>query len=174
MVRKIRSIDEQKLDLVLTPVNLSHALEESLDILKDNYSHKNINLISDIPKDIQIKAERISLINSVLNNILTNAIKFSYPDSEILIQAKNKKGSIILTIQDFGIGMPEKIKNNLFKVTEATSRQGTSGESGTGFGMPLLIRFLDVYSATIAIESKCERESPEDHGTTVTITLAEA
>lgn len=174
MVRKIRSIDEQKLEIKLEAVNLSSAINESLEILKENYSCKNITLTSNVPPHMHVKAEKISLINSVINNILTNAIKFSYPESEILIQAENKRGAIILTIQDFGMGMPEKIKNNLFKMTEATSRPGTSGEQGTGFGMPLLIRFLEVYGATISIDSKCEQDNPNEHGTTVAIKLIEA
>ena len=99
-----------------------------------------------------------------MNNILTNALKFSHPQSKILIRADRKEDGLRLSVRDFGIGIPPDLLQDLFDITKATSRAGTGGESGTGFGMPLMKRFINSYGGRIEIHS---REKTEDHGTEV-------
>lgn len=171
MVRKIRSIDENKLKLKIEPLNLNALFQESAEVLQDRFSQKQVKILVDVPNTITVHVEKYSFLNSVLNNLLTNAIKFSYPNSQVRVAANEQKGQVIITVEDFGIGIPPRLKNNLFNVAECTNRCGTEGETGTGFGMPLVKRFLDEFNGTIEVTSKCQREFPNDHGTTVTIRL---
>ena len=76
-----------------------------------------------------------------------------------------KEEQIILSIKDNGIGIPQRILDNIFDITKPTSRHGTKGESGTGYGMPLVKKFLEMSNANIEIKTI---ENPhKDHGTEI-------
>ncbi len=169
LVRDMRALEEHKLMLEL--FNLSEAIAESCSLLSSRFSKKNINVVINMDKSLNIWAERVSFINSVLNNILTNAVKFSYPGSEIRINAgKTGKGAEI-SVRDFGIGMPPELLRDIFDVKKTTSRPGTNEEIGTGFGMPLVKKFTDAYKGTIEVFSKEENASSDNHGTEIRLIL---
>lgn len=172
LIRNIQSLEERKESLELEHITLKDLIEESCIMLEMKFQSKKINLQVDIPEQLTVKVERTSFVNSVINNLLTNAIKFSYADSDILIKAETKGSQTKLVIQDFGIGIPQNILDDIFDLTKKTSRPGTDGEQGTGFGMPLVKRFVEEYSGSIQIESKIKSEDNSASGTTVTLLLS--
>lgn len=174
VVKKLEAAESKQLQMKMQPVILSEAIDNSLRMLRDMYKAKNITILNNVSDDLIVEVELTTFVNSVLNNILTNAIKFSYPESEIVIQAKKEpangeeKGYTVLEIKDHGIGIPESIVPNLFDSSKTTHRDGTSGEDGTGFGMPLVKTFVNAYGGTITINSDT---SEEQHGTSVLLRL---
>jgi len=74
-------------------------------------------------------------------------------------------------VTDPGIGIPKETLKRLFDLTSATSRPGTEGEEGTGFGMPLIKSFVEHYGGKIEVESKEQGDGAENHGTTIRIWL---
>ena len=76
-----------------------------------------------------------------------------------------------ISIRDFGVGMSERLLGDLFDLNKKTSRPGTEKESGTGFGMPLIKKFMTAYGGSIAIESTEESANAGDHGTEVRLKL---
>ncbi|OGV46791.1 MAG: hypothetical protein A2017_14400 [Lentisphaerae bacterium GWF2_44_16] len=168
MVRKMRAVEEKKLKWHLLPVNLKDALDESYMMLRKKFTDKKIIFELDFDSTVSVMAETTSLINSVFNNILTNAVKFSYPGSKITVRADRKENNFIaVLIKDTGIGMSHRLLQDIFNINKATSREGTSGETGTGFGMPLIKKFMETYGGSIEVFSKDEKTSPKDHGTTI-------
>ena len=165
LVRKMRNLEEHSLSLLAT--SLAQAVYTSLQLLDAKIKAKQLVMQIEIAPQVHILAERTSLIHSVLNNLLTNAIKFSYPHSTILIRAEVINQQIELSIQDQGIGMPNKLLTEIFDVSKPTSRVGTQGELGTGFGMPLVKKFMDAYGGDIQIFSKDIKQSPKNHGTLI-------
>ena len=92
----------------------------------------------------------MTLLTNVLGNLLSNAAKFSPPGGEITLSSrKGKAGYIIIEMSDQVIGIPEDLKSKLFSMHEKTSRIGTSGEKGIGFGMPVVKKFVDLYHGSI-------------------------
>ncbi len=175
LVRKMQSIEDNKIDIELSPVNLLFAAHSSLGILENKIVKKNIDIKINIENDLHIIAEETSLINSVISNLLTNAIKFSFNDTIIEISAKEKEdGKVIFSIKDNGIGMPAELADSVFDVNKATTREGTNGEAGTGYGMPLVQKFAKAYGGDIQILSKEKDETTYDHGTEIIITLDKA
>ncbi|CAN2044858.1 histidine kinase [Candidatus Magnetomoraceae bacterium gMMP-13] len=171
LVRKMRALQEG--DFEITECDLKTALYESKFMLTDKFTEKNITCEIFINDDesLNVYAENTSLVNSIINNLLTNAIKFSFPDSKIIIRVEKENDKVLLSIKDFGIGMPQGLLNDIFDLNKATSRPGTNGEMGTGFGMPLIKKFIDAYSGKIEIKSFDYEESPDNHGTEIKITL---
>ncbi len=169
LVRTMEALDDGKVQLELSTINLNHALNASLETLEENIESKNIQVKKEVDPSLEVVAQEISLVNSVLNNILTNAIKFSPRGGVIEISGSEEDGFINLYFKDHGIGMPRKLLSKIFDANETTSRRGTDGEKGTGYGMPLVKKFIQNYGGEITVESTEEKEDPENHGTTIKI-----
>lgn len=171
-VQDLMSIKEGKAKLKLNHLNLGSLVGRSLNILQNKITEKNITVTVGVDPDIFVKVDEVSFINSVLNNLMTNAVKFSFQDSKIEIKAEQTGDLVTLSVTDHGIGMPEEIENNIFNINKSISRRGTDGEMGTGFGMPLVKTFVEAYGGTIKIISKEKNEQNRDHGTKAVITLS--
>lgn len=172
LVRLMRAVEEKPLPL--GPVDLGILVGESLAMLTSHAREKRIRVDIDLPAGISVLAERVSLGNSVLNNLLTNAIKFSHPGGTVHLCARRAEGMVQITVRDHGVGMPPSLLADLFDVRRTTSRPGTSGEKGTGFGMPLVKRFVAAYGGSIEVISKEQAKAVSDHGTEVRVTLLNA
>ncbi len=172
LVRKIRAMEEGKLDLPIASIPLKPLIEESAALLKNRLQEKEISLEVDVLEDITVSVETVSFNNSVINNLLTNAIKFSRHNSMIRVKARRLGDSRVeVTVVDEGVGMPASIRDVLFDFEASTSRPGTDGETGTGFGMPLVKMFVEAYGGSLRVESLDIEESPDHHGTTVSMVL---
>jgi two-component system sensor histidine kinase VicK len=103
----------------------------------------------------------------VLNNLLGNAIKFSHRKQQILVSAdvQTERGTIIIKVQDSGIGIPEDLKSMIFDKFTKAGRKGTEGEKSLGLGMSIVKRIVELHNGRIWMESK------ENIGTTIFIEL---
>jgi signal transduction histidine kinase len=113
--------------------------------------------------NLDIKVESIfadeSLLEIVLRNLITNAIKFSNSKGQIIISTYDHNDEHIIVIKDNGVGMDEEMRNNLFTVEFISSRAGTAGEKGTGLGLALCKEFIDIHGGTISVNSTIEKGS---------------
>ncbi len=171
LVRNIQALEEGKLDIESECLNLNDLINESKSILYQKLQNKNIAIEVDSADSTTVYVEKVSFINSVLNNIFSNAIKFSFPGSIIEVNGVEKNGQVTVTLKDFGIGMPDDLLKDIFDVSKTTHRQGTQSETGTGFGMPLVKKFVHAYQGRIEVFSKEKTHTSTNHGTTVQLTL---
>ena len=167
LVKEIEAAESGKAVIKLSIVNVRELLSVVEEIFSDKLIDKNIKIkiVYDSSEDIFVLAERVSLLNNVLNNIISNALKFSNSGDIILINVKKITNQVIIEIKDQGIGMPDHIKQNLFSKSYPTTRIGTNGEKGTGFGMVLMNTFMQIFKGTVEIESFEIQNHPLDHGT---------
>lgn len=175
-VREMQALEEGKRSIELSAIPLETALNNSRRMLQPLSEKKDIRIKIDLDKKYAILAEETSLVHSILNNILSNAIKFSKLGGTVQINAYRRNDFIILGIRDFGVGIPPGILKNIFEDNKKTTRTGTAGEIGTGFGMPLVKKFLDYYGASIAIQSWTEEKKDGDSqsGTLIELGFKEA
>ncbi|MCP4150108.1 MAG: hybrid sensor histidine kinase/response regulator [bacterium] len=169
-VREMEALKSGKKELKLGPVNLKPAFFDAIDALQHKLERKNITL--DFQPGLEaleqvVVAERVSLTTNVLGNLLSNAIKFSYPDSMLRITISREGRLVTVQLKDSGTGMPADILENIFSMSYSTSRSGTMGEKGTGFGMPIVKKYMQIYGGEIKIESKNVDEFPANHGTEI-------
>ncbi len=116
----------------------------------------------------EILADR-RLLESILRNLISNAIKFSHEESIVSVSARMGDDSILMiSVRDMGIGMSQDIQNKLFKHNENVSRKGTNGELSTGLGLLLCYEFVKLHNGNISVDSE------EGKGTTVYFTLSES
>ena len=169
LVRIMRELDDFK--LLLSSVNLNEAIHESNTMMEHLCTQKSIQLEINLKKSINVLAEKTSLTNSVLNNVFSNAIKFSESGSKIVIDADLNEKEVVISIKDRGIGMPQKMLDEIFDESKQTTRKGTDGELGTGFGLPLVKKYVTAYGGRIEVSSKEQKDHPDEHGTEFTIRL---
>jgi signal transduction histidine kinase len=154
-VKQIYTLDTLENQLELSPVSIRDTLEYACMILEDKLRDKKIEVVKEIPSELDILVEETSFKHQVVLNILTNAIKFSPKESKIIARAKNIENETIqVEFQDFGIGMPEDIKKGIFDPAIVSTRKGTSGEKGTGFGMSIMNSFVEKYGGSVQVESE--------------------
>lgn len=168
--------------LELQSVNVRETIETALTLLRNRTIQKRIEMRIDVDESLRVLAEPASLTNSVLVNLLGNAIKFSPAGSQVRIAATplpadsaTATGPFVqIELIDSGIGMPNEILDHLFEPGKNTTRPGTENESGTGFGMPLVRRFIHAYGGTIEVSSRDLATHPENSGTEIRLRLAAA
>lgn len=120
----------------------------------NNLNEDNLNVVCD---------ENMML--TVLRNIVTNAIKFSFPNSEIFLNAHQRGRNVVVSIADEGKGMSENQLSNLFKIESVSSTEGTGGEIGSGLGLIICKEFVHANNGRIWVESE------KDVGATFFISL---
>ncbi|OGV35391.1 MAG: hypothetical protein A2020_06570 [Lentisphaerae bacterium GWF2_45_14] len=170
LIRNMRKLEDKNESLDLRYLPLSELVRESLCMLEQGFNKKNIAVSIEMPDALHVCVEAVSFVNSVMNNIFSNAIKFSMKNSTVFVSAVLKGTEALLVIKDSGIGMPDEVLNNIFSVSFSVSRTGTDGETGSGFGMPLVKKFVEAYGGRIEISSSEENElSPS--GTEIRIFL---
>jgi signal transduction histidine kinase len=172
-IRKVEALKSGKISLALGPVVLKEAILDTIELFEEKLEKKNItvNFKQLINDNATIVCERHSFVYSVLGNILSNAIKFSKNDSTININTFEENDNYHIEVVDRGIGIPKKILDNLFSHHCETTRKGTNGESGTGFGMPLVKAFVTKYGGSIDMQSRCRKLYHENSGTRATIII---
>lgn len=177
-IRQIRALKDQKLNLDRVPVQLGLIIDECIDLLRERLETKRVQIRK---RDDQgafstpILVEPQSFKVQVIMNLLTNAIKFSKEGSYIeLMACASGDDRLEFLVRDHGVGIPRELVNRLFDPTARTTRTGTSGEKGTGYGMPIVKAFVEAYGGGIQVESVCERDDPVRCGTTIRILVARA
>jgi len=169
-VRSIDALQSGKVKFSLKPVSMAKMYKEALFIFEERLEHKKVSLEFESPEgvdDLFVSADETSLSNNVINNLISNAIKFSPPDTTITMSVHEEEDTVIILVTDQGIGMPEDILIHIFDPRARTSRKGTDNEKGTGFGMPLVKSYVDHYGGTVSVTSK----EDENCGTTVKVVL---
>jgi two-component system sensor histidine kinase/response regulator len=153
-IRGMRSLEEK--GITVMSVDLLEAWHNSSSMLRYRFVEKGVSLIDPhIENPVQVLAENISLVNSVLNNILTNSLKFTPAGKSVTASLVVSPDQVMLSIKDEGIGIPKDILSNLFDpLARNTHRDGTNGEAGTGFGMPLVKDFMTAYGGNVDVISK--------------------
>ncbi len=172
-VKEMTALRTGKTKIELTPVSLNEIYQRAQEIFENKILEKQLSVQFE-GNQFKVMAEPVSLSNNVFNNIISNAIKFTPKGGSILVKASEEDDFIKLSIRDSGIGIPHDILGNIFRPNKQTSRPGTEGEKGTGFGMPVVKTYVDYYGGKIFIESFDKENYPENQGTEIRILLKKA
>lgn len=139
-------------------VLLNKLIEESITLNKNTALAKNIAIRFESVEVIEIELDK-DMIDTVLRNLLTNAIKFTDQQGEIRVTMQKIHQKVEVSITDNGIGIPDNIKEKLFKINEKVIQPGTENESGNGLGLLLCNEFIKKHKGEIWAESKLGKGS---------------
>jgi len=152
-------IESGNLQLNLANYNLIEIINNNLKINKRIANNKRITLdFTPTIENINIEADEIK-IEQVLNNLISNAIKYSFPNSHILIDVKKELNAVVVCIKDNGNGIPENEIERLFIPFSRTTSQATNGERSTGLGLSIVKKIIEAHSGEVWAESKINEGS---------------
>ena len=133
--------------------NLSSLIQENINLHRLAAERKGIALRSPDQEDIYAYGDR-DMINSVIRNLMTNALKFTDRDRKVEVRVDSIGGLIQVSVVDEGIGIPGEYINKLFKIDEKYKATGTAGEKGTGLGLIICREFVEKNGGEISVQSK--------------------
>jgi signal transduction histidine kinase len=141
-----------------------HALAgNTLDVLGSVAQQKAIALKQDT-QNLHAFANA-HMVDTVIRNLVNNAIKFTPEGGMVSIDAIQEDGVIVVSVKDTGIGMDKEKISKLFKLSESVTTNGTGGETGTGLGLILCKELVERNGGQIWVEST------PDHGSRFAFTL---
>ncbi len=136
-----------------TKIHLVEGLKESLELLKSNAIQKGIRLENNVPSNIFVKADAL-MLRSILQNIVTNAIKFTPEGGSVRLKADEVEAMAEICVEDTGVGMSEEMKSKLLLEPGSHSVSGTNNEQGSGLGLILVRDFVAQHGGVIKVESE--------------------
>ena len=131
---------------------------ETIVYAKNIAKNKKIAFKMEIDKDIELFADR-NMLNTILRNLMSNAIKYTPNDGAITITASIIDKKTQISIKDTGIGIAADDLKNLFKIEETISTPGLNQEKGTGLGLILCKDFVEKHQGEIWAESELDQGS---------------
>lgn len=139
-------------------LNLEEILAEQVAESKVLAGNKHILLEYETNKQLSTTADA-SMLKTILRNLITNAIKFSYENSSIKLMAEERADDVLITVEDHGQGISPYIFDKLFQINFKVTTPGTNNESGTGLGLLLCKEFVELHGGKIWAESVLDKGS---------------
>ena len=158
-------LESADVELIKTRVELVSKIQQVIEQYK--LSEQNIAKtfhFSSSKEKIYAEIDEVKFMQ-VINNLISNAIKFTYDGGVITTRIEDKNKSVVISIQDDGIGIPEHLREGLFEKFTKATRPGIKGEPSVGLGMSITKTIVEWHDGTIGFESK------ENKGTTFYIEI---
>ena len=136
-----------------TEINLKLLFNSNITLLKQIADNKNISLQNDLRDDFVLFADA-NLLNTIIRNLVSNAIKFTPKGGSILLNAETNDYGSVISVKDSGVGITADAISKLFKINEIYTTPGTLNEKGSGLGLILSKEFVNRHGGEIWVESE--------------------
>ncbi len=154
-----------KIDYNPVEFKLKDLVDVVIKLLNENAIIKNIKIINQVDEKIAAYAD-MSLVNTIFRNLISNAIKFTNSEGEIVVDCtEDGQNKVKCSVCDNGVGIASENIPKLLSITSTFTTRGTNNESGTGLGLILVNEFVKVNKGDLDIQST------EGKGTTISFTL---
>ncbi len=162
-----------RMEFVPGPVDLDEIIYTNISLFKPIAAKKFIHLhytdLSGATEDLtnphyKVRAD-LHMVDTIVRNLINNAIKFTPKEGEITISTKHRENEVELEVADTGVGISDEAALSLFRLDVNTSNIGTNGETGTGLGLYLCKDLIERQGGKIYVASV------EGQGSKFTITL---
>jgi signal transduction histidine kinase/tetratricopeptide (TPR) repeat protein len=134
-------------------INTTDLIRKNLVLYQAMAESKGIKLVFH-STDILFGYGDYHAIDTVVRNLISNAIKFSHAGSEVILNVTTNQDSLYISVKDHGVGIPYEIQEKLFKLNENVRQPGTNNEKGTGLGLTLCKELLTENKGDIAVKSE--------------------
>jgi len=137
-----------------TTINLEQLMNRIVKDLEISFKNKEMQILLDVPITMQLTVNE-DLFSMALTNLVTNAIKFSNRNSDIMVRAVEMKDHVMIRVIDYGIGFAASHAPN-FEPFFKASRPGADGELSNGLGLYFTKKIINYHGGTITAESDGE------------------
>ncbi len=149
----VQHIEEGKAKLVLTTFALQEVVQRATDAVSELYTTKEQELLVSLPpQPLTLTADREKIL-LVINNLLTNAIKFTGARGRIMLSAEQKNGEVQVHVADTGIGIPAREVERVFDRFYQVEPHLTRTHGGLGLGLAIAKGMVELHGGRIWVES---------------------
>ncbi|KNF09570.1 sensor histidine kinase TodS [Gottschalkia purinilytica] len=155
----ITKVDAGFLTMNIKNYNIVSVIEETTLSVADFIKSKGIRLVFDTEIEEKIIACDAEKFERVLLNLLSNAIKFTGENGEISVNVYNKKDSIVISVKDTGIGIPDDMKDKIFERFRQVDTSLRRKAEGSGIGLSIVKSIIELHGGSIKVKSELEKGS---------------
>lgn len=150
---EIENLNTGTLKINKEQISLKQIVESSVQGHQIRAEEKNIELSCTVHRDIILLADE-RRIKQVLNNLISNSLKFSHADTTVRVMTDDNNGKAYIKIIDQGVGIKPEEMEKLFQPFAQISSQPTADEKSTGLGLSIVKKIIDLHDGHIYVESE--------------------
>jgi signal transduction histidine kinase len=155
----ISKIESGKLELEITKNNYTDFVRKNIEFNRFFATEKDISIDLVLSDAIPLVDFDKNKIEQVLNNLISNAIKYSHPNTMIRVEVLKVKDFVVTKVIDQGQGIQEDELSHVFKAFQKTSTKPTAGEKSTGLGLAIVKKIVEGHQGEIGVESEVGKGS---------------
>jgi signal transduction histidine kinase len=145
-------------------IKVSEIAQNAIESINPYAIQKDVQIFLHDSQDVEINIDPGDL-EIIFNNLISNAVKYNKQNGRVDVFIEKEDNSVIIKVKDTGIGLSENEIKNLFEEFFRVKNEQTKHITGSGLGLPIVRKVLDIYNGDIQVESKVEI------GSTFTVTL---
>lgn len=155
----LSQIESGKLELRKEPTDLEALVTQNVELNRILAHKKRITI--DLRSEPGLPPLEIdpAKVEQVLSNLISNAVKYSHPDTTVTVTVERREGDVLVAVRDQGQGIPAEELHKVFQEFQKTSVQSTAGEKSTGLGLAIVQKIVDGHGGRIGVESEVGRGS---------------
>lgn len=155
----VAKIESGKLELDASLTDLASLVQKNVEINNLLASRKNISVTFELRGAVPNISLDSSKLEQALNNLVSNAVKFSNPGSHVDVRLTSTDAEIIISVSDQGQGIPENELGKLFQPFQRISVKSTGGEDSTGLGLAIVKKIVTGHNGRVWVESELGKGS---------------
>ncbi len=150
----------------VSPILISEAAKNAIDSIRPDAEKKGIEIDLEVENERPFRADG-SEIEIVLNNLISNAVKYNKENGKVSVRIVYEEDKVRISVSDTGIGLSSEEQEKLFKDFVRIKKAETKNILGSGLGLSIVKKIVDVYDGTVSVKSE------PGEGSTFTVTLLE-
>ena len=150
----VSQIESGKLNLAKAPADLAALVQNNIELNRVLAGAKDIAIELALPEALPPVDIDATKIEQVLNNLVSNALKYSHPGTTVRVSLAAAEGEAVLSVRDQGQGIPADELSNLFQAFSKTTVKSTAGEKSTGLGLAITRKIVEGHGGRIGVESR--------------------
>ncbi len=149
----LSKIEAGRMELEITTFHLPTAIDNALTLMRERAGRNHINLKADVDPAIEGITADERKVKQILLNLLSNAVKFTPEGGRVEINARQDEHQVVIAVSDTGVGIAPEDHEAVFKEFRQVGDDYTRKSEGTGLGLTLTRRMVELHGGTITLES---------------------
>jgi signal transduction histidine kinase/HAMP domain-containing protein len=150
----LSKVEAGRMELDLSTFDLPTAVSNAMTLIRERAQQHAIALQQDVSAELKDVVADERKFKQILLNLLSNAVKFTPDGGTIKVSARREKDNVVVAVHDTGIGIAPEDQEAVFEEFRQVGRNYTSKQEGTGLGLALTRRFVELHGGRISVDSK--------------------